>query len=487
MKVAGRFKLLRDLIALTTGQFAGKVIGFLAFAYLARVLEPDAYGILEYAVALSVLFAIAIDWGLGPIGVRELAKKPQSMAGLAAMIPSARFILALLAVPVMGFSSLLTEQGERASDLVWLFALGLLAAPWKQDWLLQGREMMNAAAAAQVIRMGVFAAGAVILVHDSDDLLRMGYVELASVAAWAIYFILVQHFWVTPLRFKFSLSTCRDLLRQGFPVGLGETAWAFVQAAPLILVTNLVGGEESAWFAAPQRLLVSLLVFSSVYHFNLYPAITRRVGGDLEELKGLLRASFRVVAWGGILLGLVLALLAEPILTLVFGQPFAVAAPTFALLIWALPITLLSGHARWSLVATGHQKFSLYAQAVGAGIVVVAGLILIPFLESMGAAVVVVLAALGVWVAGQAFARTRVRALPSLWIVALPAGLAALGMAGATSVPLSPWIAAPLLGTVFLLAAFLLDRELLADFKRLAHAKADLADRAEETSTSTPA
>ena len=475
MRAEARFKLLRDLVALTTGQFAGKVIGFLAFAYLARVLEPEAYGILEYAVALSVLFAIAIDWGLGPIGVRELASAPKRMADLAGLIPAARLAIALLAIPIMGFSSTVTGQTELATDLVWLFAFGLLAVPWKQDWLLQSREMMNAAAAAQVLRMGVFAAGAVILVHDSQDLLRIGLVELVSVAAWAGYFLLVQHVWVTPLRVKVSVSECGALLRQGFPVGLGETAWAFVQAAPLILVTNLVGGDESAWFAAPQRLLVSLLIFSSVYHFNLYPAITRRVGGDREELRLLLRASFRVVAWGGILLALVLALLAEPILALVFGQRFAIAAPTFSLLIWALPITLLSGHARWALVATGHQKYSLLAQCAGAVTVVVAGLALIPWLLSFGAALAVVAAALAVWAACHFFALNRVKALPSLWIVVTPAVAAGLCIVAAQAVAVSAWLAAPLAAVAYLLCGLVFDRNLWADFKRLAHAKADLS------------
>ena len=40
-------KLLRDLAALAGGQLFSMVVGFVAFAYLARVLDPASYGTVE--------------------------------------------------------------------------------------------------------------------------------------------------------------------------------------------------------------------------------------------------------------------------------------------------------------------------------------------------------------------------------------------------------------------------------------------------------
>ena len=43
------------------------VLGFLAFAWLARTLDPEAYGAVEYVIGLSVLIAtpfILIQWNL---------------------------------------------------------------------------------------------------------------------------------------------------------------------------------------------------------------------------------------------------------------------------------------------------------------------------------------------------------------------------------------------------------------------------------------
>src|SRR5207244_11861593 len=136
-------------------------------------------------------------------------------------------------------------------------------------------------------------------------------------------------------------SELLDLMREAFYVGLGHVVWVLVQYAPLILVANLVGGAETAWFGAPHRIVVSLLTLSFVYHFNLYPAIARRAGAPPEHLRDPLHASFRVAAWGGILIALLLTLLARPLLLLAYGAPFAAAVPVFAVLVWTLPVTLL--------------------------------------------------------------------------------------------------------------------------------------------------
>jgi O-antigen/teichoic acid export membrane protein len=49
----GGAKFLRDLSVLVGGQIAAKLFGFLAFAYLARRLDPEAYGSVEFIVGLT--------------------------------------------------------------------------------------------------------------------------------------------------------------------------------------------------------------------------------------------------------------------------------------------------------------------------------------------------------------------------------------------------------------------------------------------------
>jgi len=141
--VAESRRLLRNLVSLSTGEVTSRLIGFTAFALLARRLDPNQYGAVEFAVALALFFAMVVDFGLETIGARSISRNRNEVARLAAQIPAARLLLALVAVPVMGGVAIVSGQPETTVHLVWLFSIGLFAVPWFQRWLFQGLEMMD--------------------------------------------------------------------------------------------------------------------------------------------------------------------------------------------------------------------------------------------------------------------------------------------------------------------------------------------------------
>lgn len=472
-----KFKLARDFLLLSAGQLASKIIGFVAFAYLARSLGPESYGIVEYAVGLAVVAAMFVDWGMGPIGVRELAARPDRLNALAGLIPAARLAIACVAVPVLGLAATWSGQSDATVKLIWLYALSLMAMPWKQDWLLQGREMMGAEALAQFIRMFAFAGGVLILVHTERDLLFVGIAEIAAVAIMVLYYLGVQRARICPLGLKFSIKEIRTLIREGASVGLSNMVWAFIQYMPLFMVAYMVGGLALAWFAAAHRIVTSLLTFSWIYHWNLYPTIARRAGTRAEDLAQLLHASCRVIAWGGVLVALLLTVLAEPLVVLGFGNAFAAAGPALAIFIWVLPVTLLSGHARWVLVAKGHQHRVLAANLTGAAVVLLLGLILTPKLEAIGASIAMLGGTVTIWAVSHVYAVREVPTLPALGPAARPVAGAIFGLLLAWWLYATPWIGGAAAAAAYVLFALVSDRRLVPDLLALMHAKAEVEGR----------
>jgi O-antigen/teichoic acid export membrane protein len=210
---------------------------------------------------------------------------------------------------------------------------------------------------------------------------------------------------------------------------------------------------------------VSLVTFSWIYHFNFYPAIARRVIAEPEAMAALTRASFRIAAWGGIGLALALTLAAEPLLGLLFGEKFRAAAPAFQVLVWTFPVTLLSGHARWILVAARRARDMLAAQTAGCVAALVLGPLLIARFTTVGAAATMLIACLVIWAAAQALVALRVRAAPAAPCI-LPAALAAAILFAAPRLLPDPWLACAAGIAVFAALAPLVDRSLLSD---LAH------------------
>jgi O-antigen/teichoic acid export membrane protein len=462
--------MLRGVAVLWLGQVVAKLVAFVAFAYLARKLGSEEYGAVEYAFGLATFAALAIDGGLGAVGMRRLTQGEQSAEKLAALVPAAQFCLAAVIAPGIIAFAWLFANDARAVTLVAFLAASVLLLPWKQDWLFQAVGRPGPIALAQTLRVGVFAAGVIALVSGNADLNRVGWMEIVSLGAATFYLLWLQHRLVAPIRVRFAWRDLLALEREGISIGAAAVVWALIQYAPLMMLARMAGMVDTAYFGAAHRLGVSLVTFSWIYHFNFYPAIARRMVAEPEAMAALTRASFRIAAWGGIGLALGLTLAAEPLLALLFGEKFSVAAPAFQVLVWTFPVTLLSGHARWILVAARRANDMLVAQSAGCIAALVLGPFLISYGGTVGAAATMLVACLVIWAAAQALVTLRLRAAPAAPVV-MPALLAAAILFAAPRVGAAPWLACALGLVVFAALAPLVDRSLLRDLERVFHVK----------------
>lgn len=463
-------KLLRDLLSLSGGQAVSMLVGFITFAYLARQMAPEDYGMIELAISVAAFAAIVIECGAGTIGVRALAMQPDRAQTIASQVPVARFIMALFVLPAVFALSHFANLTPAGQALLWVYIASLIFAPLKQEWLLQGLEYMSLAALARPIRSLGFAVGVFLLVHPGTALVTVGLIECATLVLVSAYYVATQYALRLPFRAGWPIRDALRFLREGAAVGLSNMLWAFMLYAPMMMLAVLADPVQSAWLGAAQRLVISLLVLSFIYHFNLYPAITRSLHRDLTAWDRVMRASVHVIGWGGILVALMLTLFGHQIMTFVFGDAFATAAPALICLAWAFPLRLLSGHARWSLIAKNEQNHLLRAEIVGAAAMVTIGILAIPHLGAVGAALSFVGAILTSAVLTQIAVNRKVGPLDILSPCLVPAGAALAALAIWAVWGMQPWGAVAGLG-LYLAAALVRRKPLIADFVRVAYAK----------------
>ena len=240
---------------------------------------------------------------------------------------------------------------------------------------------------------------------------------------------------------------------------------------PIFFVAHLAGAEDTAWFGASHRVVVSLSTFSSLYHFNLYPSIARRLLRSFDDAAQLMSASFRVVAWVSIGGCLTLTLLTSKLLAIAYGETFAAAGPTFSILIWFVPITVLSGHTRWLLVAADKQQYAFFAQIAGAIGTVVVGVPMVAIYGTLGGAMAMIAGSLLIWIAAE-FYVLKVLGRFRTASLAIPPAMGALGLyVAVNAADLDPWLGSIGAGIVLLGCAPLVDRSFMSSLRYLAQAR----------------
>ena len=462
--------LAKNFALLGIGELASKACSFIAFAYLARVLGPSEFGQLEFTLALIFFFTLIVDCGCGSYGAREIAKNisTEAVGHLTLHVLLMRCLLAVLAFAVVVILALSLDKPWPVKQLILLYGLTLLLQPGLLPWVFQGHDKMAYVAVASAVRWILFAVGVLVFVRNSETAWVVPVVDGVALLCVVIYYFIAfaKHFGkiAQPLSFSFGL----ELFRQALPIGASELVWALKMYFATVLLGTFINGPEVGWFAAGHRLVISLHAFVWLYFFNLLPSISRGSLGNVDALKRLLKGSLQITGWLGVFVAVTGTALAAPMLTLVYGARYEPAVASFRVLIWLIPLALVSGHFRYTLIAYNKQAVEFLTALCGAALNVVLNLALSGSHGIIGAAVSLVAAEGLILGLSYLFVRRTIAQIPVgsyLWKPAT--GAAVLSVILYLMPPVSTWVIGASTIAVFIGLLTLSHRTLFADLRTL--------------------
>ena len=344
-------------LTLFGGEIFSKLCVMAAFSYMAHMLPPSEYGMVELALSVTMFFVMGVEGGMGLYGARIIAAHHERIP---ALVPQVMVLRAIIAAPAFALM-LLAGARYRAEGfgLLWITAFAVWFTPLLTQWVFQGLRQMQWVAAGTALRNLTFAAMIFMLIRPGADIRQVGYAEISGVAALALFNSVVLF---GRLRVRLDLRGVvhgtRQVFRDAWFMGLGDFAWACLWYSPALVLgwLGLYGAEEVAWIAAPVRVVVALHTFVFLYFFNLLPNLAVELTRGVDAWRAVIVRSMRVSTWPAILLAAAGAITAPITVPLVFGDSYVSAVLPFQIVIWAIPVAWFSGHFRFSLIAAGHQR-----------------------------------------------------------------------------------------------------------------------------------
>jgi O-antigen/teichoic acid export membrane protein len=461
-------RLAVNFAVLSGGELLSKVFTAVAFAYLARVLGPGEYGQLEFALAIILFFTVLVDGGLSPYGARELAKDPGAAGRLVLHIVLLRCALAAGAFGVLAALTAAIDQPWSVKALVLLYGLTLFGVPGLLGWVFQGRDAMQYVALASIVRWMTFAAGVFLFVHAPGQIWKVPLVEAGAVGLVVLLYIALLARQLGPLRPRVDLPFARSMIRQAAPIGASELVWATKIYFATVWLGLVVGGAEVGLFGAAHRLVVALHAFVWLYFFNLLPSLARSTQEPLGRLRMLLQRSIQVCAWAAVFVGVVGTAFAHPVITLVYGSQYQDAVPAFQVLIWLVPLAMMSGNYRYALIAHGQQRLEFLTAACGACLNILLNFLLIPSYGLLGAATALVASEALIWALADYFVRRTITPIAAWRHMSRPLiGGAILAGALYVLLPMNLWIAGISAAVIYALALWIFQPTIVTTVRAL--------------------
>ena len=396
-----RGKLAQNAIALYGVTIANAILPLVTVPYLARVLGPDAWGMVFFAQSVAVWPAMLVEFGFIYSATREVARNANDPARLREIVAEVMACKAGLGIlgALTGVAFWFAVPAFRQQPLFLIGAVWLaIAQGFSPLWYFQGIERMRLPAILEVACRVLFTVSVFFLINTPEDATRVILYQAASIT---LSLGLCLHLLYRSVKFTVcSFARAARAMREAWHFFLFVAILNVYAKANSFMLGLLIAPAIVSFYGGPERLMRGFLSFTGPINQVLYPRLAHLAKHDLPEAR---RTVCRGTVWLGamsLLLGLALVLGAPWLVKVLFGPGYDRAVPVLRVLGCVCPFSVLNGvmGIRW-MFPLGHERIYNRIIMGAAALDVVLMVALTPWLREIGAAVALLITEMAITIA----------------------------------------------------------------------------------------
>lgn len=378
--------LIRNSAMLVGVELLSKVLGLMFFIVMARYLGAEELGIYAFALTLANFFAIGPRFGFEKLVQREVGKTGQLLRGTLLELTAVKGILSLVAMSALFLTLRLvlpmhTLSGMLISSFVFAYAyLEFLNAIFRG---LQRPEY-------EVVSRSLFssvnlAVGLVALVAGGRlAAIALGQVGSVTVAVTASLLILREYCQESIP--NYGWKRLQDHVKKAAPLGGVLVALYFSNQMGILVLGTIAGEWEAGYFAAAMRVFDNLTLVAAAVMGAFLPRASSLYQGPPEVFSRACECVTGQIFALALPMGLGLAILAEPIVDLLYGPAFSPSVGSMRVLGLTLCFSYWNYLADSLLIATDREGLLFRLTCIAAAVHVVSNVVLVSLYIQLGAA-----------------------------------------------------------------------------------------------------
>lgn len=357
---------------------------------LARYLGPTDFGLLNFVLAMVALVVPFAGLGLNHILTKDLVTRPEIEGALLGTVAALTLSGGILATVVMAtwLAIFPIEHASLTFYILLIVATRCVSVfGFLQFWFL-AKDMQGYYSRTRIATMTGFAGLRLVMLllnASLDAFLVLAAAEAVFEGLRAILAYLSKRHLVVRWRFDFALA--RNLLGRSWPMIVGGVTGVIYLKLDIVMLSSMRSAEVAGIYSVASRLSEIWYVVPGVLLSAAFPPLLRLRASDQARYRMRIQDLLDLMAAAGMAIAVVTCLLAPYIVSLLFGEAYAAAAPILMVHVWAgVFIFMRAVLSKW-ILAEGLYTLSLCTQASGALMNVFLNVLLIPEYGGMGAAV----------------------------------------------------------------------------------------------------
>jgi O-antigen/teichoic acid export membrane protein len=310
---------------LFSAQTLARLIGFVFGTVLARYLGAADFGTYMFVMTYVTYFAFLADGGLGRYLIRDAAREPGRAREFLAKVGGLRLTLATGVYVMMIVGALVTRSDGQRVAFIAIAGLSLFtgALSGALASMFNAREEMHVHAVFQVLSSLLTAI--FVLAALAAGLGLLGVFVGAALANLPPLVYLARIWWrrVGPPALAVDLPFWRTALRRSFPYALLGVIGLVHFRMDSLLLTWMKGPEANGIYSAAYRLLDAVTDVPGVIVAAMFPTFSRLHVESRATLRRAYLGALATLTLLGLPVMVALAVLARPLILLLYGDGYA--------------------------------------------------------------------------------------------------------------------------------------------------------------------
>jgi O-antigen/teichoic acid export membrane protein len=394
-------RILENTSILAGSQLVAQIANFGFVIILARAFGAETLGEYSFAMSLGALLAVLAGLGSRKLVLRmasETIDQWRELVGVFLPVQSMLSIL-MLALVVLG-----AHVADLTSSAFWIIALACsfkLIVPFSAliSTGFSAQERMFHSGAAEAFRsIAIFVIGSTVVWIGLSAQVAVAIMPLVAVSIVIVLYLLAHQEFGAPY-FRFGRTELIIALRRTLPfLGIALASVLFLRVGVLML-RSISGAQAVGLFSAAERMIAAVVMLQTMFVGALFPQLVRLWTTNKGALKNLTGQGQRLIVLTSLPVATVLALFAEDIILLLFGQSYTEAADVLRILAWMLAIRGINAITSAAAIAQSRQLDLVGSKLIGLLVLASVCAVLAPGYGAVGLAIAVVSAELSVLVA----------------------------------------------------------------------------------------
>ena len=366
------------------------LINFITFPYVARVLGVERIGLVNFVDNTVNYFLLFATMGVGLLGVREIAAVKEDKKRRDQVYSSVLALNLLFTLVSLGIYLLCVVTIPKLCQYDELFYIGtakILFTVFLVEWFFTGVENFRYITLRSILIKVLYIISVFLFVRDTSDyrlyfILTVGVVVLNALINQLYIREFVRVRWNNIQLFKY--------LKQNVTLGIYTLMTSMYLTFNVMYLGLVSNNTEVGYYTTAFKLYSVILGFFTAFTNVMLPRMSSLLAnGEKDRFQELVNRSFSVMSTCCIPLILCSMIMAPQIVYILSGPGYEGAIlPMRIIMPAAFAVGVAQVLAIQVLMPMKKDKVLLVASIIGAVVSLLINLLVVPYIESVGSAVV---------------------------------------------------------------------------------------------------